>query len=72
MKIYVLTNWKTQKKEINSHKRISFQKLNQETIGNVNRLSASLEIESVIKKKKTHNKSPVLDDFTGDIIKTLK
>lgn len=49
---------------------MSFQKLNQKTIGNLNRLIASLEIESVIKK--THNKSPVLDDFTGDIIKTLK
>ena len=53
-------------------------KLNQEEIGNLNRLMSRSEIESVIiiiKKKKKNlptNKSPGPDAFTGECYQTYK
>ena len=44
----------------------NFPRLNQEEIYNLYRLTTSIEIEYVIKKKLTANKSPKRNGFRGD------
>ena len=50
----------------------SLPKLNQEEIDQLNRLSTRNEIEYVIKKNTTSNKSTGSDSFTGEFYQTYK
>ena len=51
--------------------KYNFPKLNQEEIENLNRLTTSTEIETVIRKLPA-NKSPGSDDFTVNSTKNLE
>ena len=55
----------------NSLKKYNLPKLNQEEIENMNGLTTTMEIETVIKNRKT-NKSPGPDDFTGEFNQKFK
>ena len=65
------TNWKTWKKWKNSQKHNNLQKQTQEEIENLNRLTTSNEIESIIKKLPA-NKIPGPEGFTGEFYQTFK
>ena len=51
--------------------KYNLPKLNQEEIENMNGLTTTMEIETVIKNRKT-NKSPGPDDFTGEFNQKFK
>ena len=63
--------WTTWKKWTNSQKSTTFQNLNQEEIGNLNRPNTSTEIETVTRKLPA-NKSPGPDGFTAEFYQKLQ
>ena len=51
--------------------KFNLQRLNQEKIEIMNKLITKTEIEIVIKKKSSKNKSPGSDGFTGEFYQTF-
>ena len=52
--------------------KFNLPRLNQEEIESMNNLITSTEIEAVIKKNLTKNKSPGPDGFTGEFYQTFR